>query len=81
MTHPNPTHQPAPEPPLPKLYTVQEIAAWLRWSPKTVTRRFEGVPGVWDLSDKRRRPGKQRYRMLRITDEALQRVMGEWEVR
>ena len=78
MTHPAPTRQPQ-EPTLPRLYTVQEVAAHIRWSVKTVAKRFEREPGVLILSQKK--PGKQRYRIMRIPEPVLRRVMGEWEVR
>lgn len=76
MTHPAPS---PPEPALRRLYTVQEVAAYLRWSPETVRKRFEREPGALILSQKK--PGKQRYRIMRIPEAVLRRVEREWEVR
>lgn len=76
MTHPAPK---PPEPALPRLYTVQEVAEHLRWCPKTVVKRFEREQGTLILSEKK--PGKQRYRIMRIPEPVLERVKARWEVR
>jgi predicted transcriptional regulator len=55
-------------------YTVDEVAAILGMSRRTVLRIFEGEPGVLELT----RPEgthKRRYRSLRIPREVVNRVL------
>jgi hypothetical protein len=55
---------------VPELLTVREVAALLKISPDTVTRRFQRFPGVIDIGQPETRYGK-RYRVLRIPRHVL----------
>ena len=53
-----------------EFFTVKEVAQLLRVSVDTVTRRFEGLPGVLNLGSSESR-FRRRYSVLRIPKSAL----------
>jgi DNA-binding transcriptional regulator YhcF (GntR family) len=55
---------------VPELLTVREVAALLKISPDTVTRRFQKFPGVIDLGVRETR-FKRAYKVLRIPRPVL----------
>jgi hypothetical protein len=63
----------------PSLLTVREVAAILKLSPESVTRRFENYPGVINLGKPETR-FKRAYQVLRIPRPVLQRFMIEHRV-
>jgi DNA-binding transcriptional regulator YhcF (GntR family) len=50
---------------VPELLTVREVAALLKISPESVTRRFQNLPGVIDLGSPETR-FKRAYKVPRI---------------
>lgn len=67
-------------PPLGRLYTVNEVAEQLKVSPDTVVNLFQHEKGVIDLG----RPAsknRRAYRILRIPEEILRRVIERRRVR
>jgi hypothetical protein len=55
-------------------YTVQDVAALLKFSRQTITLLFENEPGVLILKNGKRRS-------LRIPPAVYQRVVRKWAVR
>jgi hypothetical protein len=56
------------------LLTVSEVAALLKVSEETVTRRFAGVKGVIDIGTPET-PRKRRYRVLRIPRSVVEKYV------
>jgi hypothetical protein len=56
---------------VPELLTVREVAALLKISPGSVTRRFQNLPGVIDLGSPETR-FKRAYKVLRIPRPVLE---------
>jgi hypothetical protein len=59
---------------IPELLTVREVAALLKISPESVTRKFQDFPGVIDLGSKETR-FKRAYKVLRIPRPVLERFL------
>lgn len=57
-----------------ELFTVAEVAAFLRVSPDTIVRRFAKIPGVIDLGSPETR-NKRRYRVLRIPKTVVEKFV------
>jgi hypothetical protein len=64
---------------IPEVLTVREVAAILKLSPESVTRRFESYPGVINLGKPETR-FKRAYQVLRIPRPVLQRFLIESRV-
>jgi hypothetical protein len=64
---------------VPELLSVREVAAILKLSPHSVTRRFESYPGVIDLGSPETR-FKRCYKVLRIPRPVLERFLNECRV-
>jgi hypothetical protein len=64
---------------VPELLTVRGVAAFLTISPDSVTRRFQGLPGVIDLGNKETR-FKRAYKVLRIPRPVLEKFLRESRV-
>jgi hypothetical protein len=57
-----------------ELFTVAEVAAFLRVSDDTVYRRFGKVKGVIDLGSPET-PKRRRYRVLRIPKSVVEKFL------
>jgi hypothetical protein len=64
---------------LPELLSVREVAAMLKLSPGSITRRFENYPGVIDLGSPETR-FKRCYKVLRIPRPVLEKFLNECHV-
>ena len=64
-----------------QLRTVAEIAEMLGVSSDTVRRLFSEEPGVIDFGRHDPTLGKRRYRLLRIPDSVLDRVINRKRVK
>ena len=73
------SRQKSPTVEIPEVLTVREVAAILKLSPESITRRFENYPGVLDLGSDEKR-FKRRYKVLRIPRPVLQRFLTEARV-
>ncbi len=61
-------------------YTVDELAGLLKLSRWTVIRRFEHEPGVVDMGSPTTSKRARRYRVLRIPQSAVNRVLNRRKV-
>ena len=61
------------------MLSVREVAALLKLSPESITRRFEKYPGVIDLGSPESR-FKRAYKVLRIPRPVLQKFLHENKV-
>lgn len=59
-------------------FTPEELGELWKLHPDTIRRRFAHEPGVLVLED--RKPGKRRYRTMRIPESVAMRVHGSREV-
>ena len=59
---------------VPEVLTVREVAALLKISPDSVTRRFQNLAGVIDLGSPETR-FKRAYKVLRIPRPVLERFL------
>lgn len=57
-----------------ELFTVAEVATFLRVSGDTVVRRFAKLPGVIDIGRAETR-AKRRYRVLRIPKTVVEKFL------
>jgi hypothetical protein len=64
---------------VPELLSVREVAAILKLSPESVTRRFENYPGVIDLGSPETRFARC-YKVLRIPRPVLEKFLNECRV-
>jgi len=64
-----------------QLRTVAEIAEMLGVSTDTVRHLFADEPGVIDLDRHEPAQGRRRYRLLRIPDSVLDRVVNRKRVK
>jgi hypothetical protein len=62
-----------------ELLTVREVAALLKVSPDTISRKFQNYPGVIDLGSPETRFSRP-YRVLRIPRAVLERFLIESRV-
>jgi hypothetical protein len=61
-----------------ELLTLGEVAAILKCSPDTVTRKFAKLPGVVDVgSPENLKKHKRRYRVFRIPKSLLEKYLSE----
>ncbi len=65
---------------VPDLLTVREVAAILKLSTDSVSRRFASVPGVIDLGSEESF-SKRKYAVLRIPKPVLERYINSCKVR
>lgn len=56
-----------------RLWTIAELAGWLRVSRDTGIRLFENEPGVIILGNAMSKPGRRRYRKVLVPDSVAQR--------
>lgn len=59
---------------IPELLSVREVAAILKVSPDSVTRKFQTLPGVIDLGSPESR-FKRSYKVLRIPRPVLEKFL------
>lgn len=64
-----------------ELRTVAQIAKMLGVSKDTVRRLFADEPGIIDLGRHQTAQGRRRYRLLRIPDSVLDRVLNRKSVK